>query len=173
MDRGCYSHIPWPLNKVQKNNMKNYPVSLACITLRLPFHDKLALTLRHIWQVEEKWSFYNVLNKHLLLDCLLCFTGFDTVEVYWHVYCKLCLNDCFVCYAVLNYTVFLSASTAQRLIGISCFRLIKNTWLRKEKKKTIVARLPLVFWNCILEYLLKFISFFCHYRRARKSHRRA
>lgn len=62
--------------------MKNYPVSLTYITLWLPFHDKLVLTLRHIWQVEEKWSFHNVLNKHLLLDYLLYFTGFDTVEVY-------------------------------------------------------------------------------------------
>lgn len=62
--------------------MKNDPVFLAYITLWLLFHDKLVLTLRHIWQAEEKWSFYNVLNKHLLLDYLLYFTGSDTVQVY-------------------------------------------------------------------------------------------
>lgn len=129
--------------------MKNDPVFLAYITLWLLFHDKLVLTLRHIWQAEEKWSFYNVLNKHLLLDYLLYFTGSDTVQVYWRVYCKPCLNDCFICYATLNYVVFLSTSMAQRLIGISCFRLIKKTWLRKKKDdctKTSTSLLKLHPW---------------------------
>lgn len=46
------------------------------------FHDKLEITHRHIWQAEEKWIFYNALNKQLLREYLLYFTGFNTVEVY-------------------------------------------------------------------------------------------
>lgn len=67
--------------------MRNYPVFSAFITeagffffFFLP--DKLVVTLRHIWQAKEKWIFYNALNKHLLLEYLLYFTDFNTVEVY-------------------------------------------------------------------------------------------
>lgn len=74
---------PRHLTKVQKSNMRNYPVFSAFITEAGFFlHDKLVVTLRHIWQAKEKWIFYNALNKHLLLEYLLYFTDFNTVEVY-------------------------------------------------------------------------------------------
>lgn len=75
--------IPWHLIKVQKSKKRNYPVFSAFITEAVFFfHDKLVITLRHIWQAKEKWVFYNAMNKHLLLEYLLYFTGFNTVEVY-------------------------------------------------------------------------------------------
>jgi hypothetical protein len=124
------------------------------------FHDKLVITPRHIWQTEEKWSFYNALNKHLLVEQLPYCTGLGTVEVYWCMYCKLHLSDYFIYYAMLHFILFPFCFHSPE----SLESLVSDSWNIHdlEKKEIIVARIPPVFWSCILDYLLYFISFFYH-----------
>ena len=121
---------------------------------RLLFHDKLVITLRHIWQAEEKWIFFTL--HWINIFCLnISYTSLTSIQRKFIDVCTASYVWMIASYIMLCYVTLCSysASIAQRLIGISCFRLIKYTWLRK--KKIIVLRIPPVFRNCILDYLLK------------------
>lgn len=134
--------------------------SLLLSHWRLLLHDKLVVTLRHIWQAEEKWIFFFTMPWINIFCLNISYTSLVSIQWKFIDVCTASYVWMIASYIMLCYitSCSFSASIAQRLIGISCFRLIKYTWLRK--KKIIVLRIPPVFWNCILDYLLKFISFF-------------
>ena len=101
---------------------------------RLLFHDKLVITLRHIWQAEEKWIFF--ILHWINIFCLnISYTSLTSIQRKFIDVCTASYVWMIASYIMLCYVTLCSysASIAQRLIGISCFRLIKYTWLRKKK----------------------------------------